>query len=814
MRVAAVALGLGAVPGATTGASAETVQGSAILGTDGWISHRDATATRRPVVLEFRRALDLARKPKALRVAVSADNAFVLYVNGIRVGSGPSTSDRAHWHYSAIDLAPYLRSGHNVVTATVWNFVKPSASLPPRATEAQKSGAYAAEMMSQTGRLAQQSVATGFWLSFEGEGAPLSTGQGGWDVRIDTARSASSGPRQLGLQSYYVGSAPEQVDTRIGTGRPGSEWTAAVAAPAAARPLTADTLPSQRFALVAPGMLVRATGLAGSRFPTGPVTVPANSRATLLLRRDAMISAYPELAFSGGRDARIKLTYGEALVDAAGHKGDRDAMDGRHIVGISDTVIADGASRRYLPLWWRTWRYMEIGVETGPAPLTLDGLRVWETGYPFEQHGYFRSNDPQLDRIWQVGWRTALVDAHDTYMDSSYWEQLQYVGDTRLQALISYAVSGDARLAAQAIDAFAASDVKGGLVEGAWPSRGTNSIATFSLLWVGMLHDWWREQPDTGLVVRNLPRMRTVLQWFEKLETPSGLLRKGPEWYFVDWVGQTAGDRTVFPSYARDGTSCLTSIHYLGALDQAAELEAALGDPALGRADKAKADALRTAIRARCYSASRKLFADNPDLAVFSQQMNVLAVLYDVIQRDEARALLGRVTVPGGGIDAPTGMFPLSYYFAWYLVRAFEHAGMADRYPQLLGTWRNLLKLNYTTWPEERGNTRSDSHAWSAHPTADLLRLVAGIGPAAPGYAQVRIAPELGPLTKLDAAAMTPQGLITVRYRVANDRLRATITKPAALPGWFEWQGQRYPLTGRGRTLVLASPSTNSTTSH
>ena len=56
-------------------------------------------------------------------------------------------------------------------------------------------------------------------------------------------------------------------------------------------------------------------------------------------------------------------------------------------------------------------------------------------------------------------------------MDSSYWEQLQYTGDTRLEMLITYAVSGDARLAANAIEAFAESDADGGLMQGAYPTR-------------------------------------------------------------------------------------------------------------------------------------------------------------------------------------------------------------------------------------------------------------------------------------------------------------------------------------------------------
>jgi alpha-L-rhamnosidase len=214
---------------------------------------------------------------------------------------------------------------------------------------------------------------------------------------------------------------------------------------------------------------------------------------------------------------------------------------------------------------------------------------------------------------------------------------------------------------------------------------------------------------------------------------------------------------------------------------------------------------LREAIRARCWSPERRLFADDPDLATFSQHMNALAVLYDVVPPGQARDLLERITVADKGIDAPVGMATTSYYFAWYLVRAFEHAGLAQRYPALLATWADLLKLHYTTWPESRGDTRSDTHAWSAHPTADLLRIVAGIGPAAPGYARVRIAPALGMLTRLDAAAATPQGSVHVRYRKARGRLQARIVLPPGLTGSFVWEGREYPLVRRKTDLSLAA---------
>lgn len=784
---------------------------------EGWISHAAATSQARPIVLHFRRAIDMKSKPARYPVRVTADNRFILYVNGQRIASGPSTGDVAHWRERAIDLAPYLKRGRNVVAAVVWNGVKP-LNLPANATPQQTSTAQNGALFTNTAPLFQQSVATGFRLTGEGQSEAVSTARPGWRVQEEAGRSFKNGWAQV-KRWYYVASNPETLDAAkvnfdwAGPQEKGEGWQDAVSAPAAAqRGIVADKLPPQRYVPVAVGRVVR-TGLPGGEaFPAQSVTVPANSKATLLIQRDAMVSAYPELDVSGGKGAAIKLTWSEALYDAERNKGDRNLIGERKPIGIWDNFIADGGERTLAPLYWRTWRYAELSVETRDQPLILKGMRVFETGYPFDQVGRFESDDPELARIFDIGWRTAQVDAHETYMDTAYWEQLQYGGDTRLQMLISYAVTGDPRLAEQAIDAFASSDVEGGLMEGAYPTRGNNVIATFGLLWVGMLDDWRMRQRDTAPILRNIPRMRRVIDWFAPYQTASGLLRKSPHWNFVDWVGQSATDRTAFPSYSKEGEeSCLMSAHWLGALQQGAAIETAFGDKAKGLDYAHRADVVKAAIRKRCWVPARGMFADNPDGDRFSQHMNALAILYDVADRKEAQAIIDRITVPGKGIDAPAGITPVSYYFAWYLIQAHVHAGLGDRYLSLLKTWRDLLKLNYTTWPEERdefgqgGNksTRSDSHAWSAHPTADLLGVVAGIGPDAPGYARLKVAPALGLLKTLNATAATPYGLVSVRYRIANGKMNAEVTRPSRLPGDFLWQGRRYPLTRPRTKLTL-----------
>jgi len=768
---------------------------------DGWISHRAADAKSGPVVLHFRRAFDLASVPAAMPVTVTADNRFILFVNGQRIATGPSTGTLALWRTEAIDLAPYLKRGPNVIAAVVWDFVRAPLKAPANGPLPAASA-----LPPQVAPIAQQSAGLGFRLT----GAIVSTLDAGWRVKLDEGHTAVNGRAQVPRGRYYVASAPEVIDAAkadwewAGPVETGGGWEDAVPAPQTVpRHLIADTLPQQSFSPVPAGEMVRSDLAGAEAFPGRAVTVPANTHARILLRRDTMISAYPELTVSGGGGATIKLTYTEALYDTKVERGDRDLVENRQAMGIFDTFIADGARRSFAPLWWRTWRYAELDIHTGSAPLTLESLRVHETGYPFKQVAHFNSNDVALNRIWQVGWRTAQVDAHETYMDSAYWEQLQYTGDTRLQMLISYAVSGDPRLAEQAIEAFAESEAEGGLQQGAYPSRSDNVIATFSLSWVGMLADWSMQQPDRAVIVRNLPRMRTILKWFEPWRKPNGLLGKNPQWNFVDWAGPPGNNRDTFPSYGADGGSCLMTVTWLGALRQGAALETAFGEKAEAASDTAKADAARDAIRAYCWDKTRSLFADTSDGVPFSQHMNILAVLYDVATRQEASAILDRITVPGHGIDAPPELYTSTYYFAWYLVRAFEHAGLADRYPALLQTWRDLLKLHYTTWPESRGETRSDTHAWSAHPTADLLGIVAGIQSAAPGYARLKVAPVLGDIRSLDAAAATPRGTVWVKYTVEGGKLTAEISRPARFPGDFIWKGKSFPLTKPISRFVL-----------
>jgi len=63
-----------------------------------------------------------------------------------------------------------------------------------------------------------------------------------------------------------------------------------------------------------------------------------------------------------------------------------------------------------------------------------------------------------------VSIRTARRCAAETYFDCPYYEQLQYVGDTRIQTLLHYYVSSD-RPTRNAIEQFGWSIMENGLTQ-------------------------------------------------------------------------------------------------------------------------------------------------------------------------------------------------------------------------------------------------------------------------------------------------------------------------------------------------------------
>ena len=105
------------------------------------------------------------------------------------------------------------------------------------------------------------------------------------------------------------------------------------------------------------------------------------------------------------------LVYAEALKDAKGNKGNRNEIDGKTIAGVRDEFRLDGGERRrFQTLWFRTYRYVQLEIETGEEPLRLHDLHGIFVGYPFKLVAQFDSDLAWLADMWddQLARRAAL----------------------------------------------------------------------------------------------------------------------------------------------------------------------------------------------------------------------------------------------------------------------------------------------------------------------------------------------------------------------------------------------------------------------
>ena len=758
-----------------------------------WIRHPGAPGRDMGVYL-FRNSFDLPAVPGRFVVHASADQRYELFVNGARVATGPARGDLDHWRFETVDIAPHLRAGRNLIAAIVWNF---GAEAP----------------------MAQISNETAFILQGDGDAeAVVNTGKT-WKSAVNPAITLLPIDRASIHYSYFVGGPGEIVDASRypwGWEKPDFDdggWSAAETITPGG-PRGARDSPSRWFLVPrgiplmedTPERLEKVARASGGEVPAGvlqgsmPWTIPANSTVTVLLDRGHLTTAYPEVVTSGGRGASISMTYTEALHTPRADggvedKGNRNEVEGKVVTGLRDRFLPDGGSNRmFRTLWWRTFRYVEVTVKTAGEPLTISDVRAAFSAFPFELRAKFESSDPQLREIFDVGWRTSRLDAHETYMDTPYWEQLQYIGDTRIQAIVSMYAGGDDRLARNAIELFDESRIPDGITQSRYPGALPQFIPPFSLFWIGMMHDHWWYAGDATFLKPYLKGAHGVLGWFQARLAPSGLLGTMEWWNYADWVDSFPNGE---PPMLETGESAILTLQFVLALREAADLEAAFGSASQATAYRALADKTAAAVAASCWDAKKSLFADTPGRTSWSQHVNLLGVLANALPAGTAqRALMTRV------LD-DTSLTQTTYYFRFYLFRAMMKAALGDRYLEQLAPWRHMLDLGLTTWAETPDPTRSDSHAWSAHPTADLLTIVAGIEPAAPGFTRVRIRPHLGSLTSLSASLPTPRGDLAVSYRRTAAGLETEVTLPKGVTGSIALAGSPVPLKEGKNTLTL-----------
>lgn len=743
-----------------------------------WISHPFESVYDYNVFL-FRNEFTLEEIDAHNALYVSADNRYRLFVNGQEVSFGPARSSLMYWKYDSLDITSYLRKGKNIIAAEVHN-------------------------LGEHRPAAQFSHKTAFVLQAEGAlGELINTGFGKWKIMENQAYHAIAVTKEM-VHKYYVAGPcdsivaqkypwnwqtlsfddskwlqPKRITLGVGRGyMHGVPWH-----------LVPREIPflEQKNERIPEVVRVDGIDINSIQFihEKGKLIIPGRSKVKFLLDNKVLTMGFPVLEIDKGKGGIIKVIYSEALYNQDGSKGNRNVTKEKEIKGYYDVFIPDGGENRsFRTLWLRTFRFIQFEIETSDEELIIDDYYNVFTAYPFTQNAVFESNNETLNEIWNTGWRTVRLCALETYMDCPYYEQLQYIGDTRLQSLISLYNSGDDRLMRNALKQIDQSRIPEGLTLGRAPSYLPQVTPPFSLYWVDMVHDFYMHREDDEFIKQFLPGIESVLSWFDRhMDKDKGML--GPlDWFnFSDWtVGFMCGSAHGVDT----GNSALISLNYVYALERAAELFQHFNEEDQAVQYKKEAEKIKKSVYQSCFNAERGFLADTPEKKYYSEHTNIFGILTDAIPITKQEEILKNI-IQGSDLISTT------IYYKFYLFQALYKTGLAGYYIELLDPWREMLSKGLSTFEEGDYEERSDCHAWSASPNYDLLATLCGIRPGSPGFRSVTIKPSTNNLEFLKASMPHPKGLISIEVQ-GKVKSTAIISLPQGLTGTFIWKNDEYPL--------------------
>lgn len=639
----------------------------------------------------------LEKVPERCPLQINGRSQFKLYINGESVLFGPCRSVKSVAYLDTLDIAPWLKTGENRLVFQVFSYPE----NPPSREAQGPNYCYGDD---------------------DGPAICLEGSLGGLDLS-DCLHWSAWMDEGMGFNAYgtFLLGANEVVDGKKSLKNPFFQvtWPEEGLLPTQiVQPFAIDPF-GQR---VGKTFLPRPIPLLYRREKTflcwEVSTIPAHTVARFVLDAGELTTAYFRVGFQGGKGAKVQLMYAESYFqrgsDGKPVKVIRDDPSG-FIDGVYDQYTV-GGDTVYEPFRFRTFRFIQVTVETGEESLTILPQPYLETAYPLENTKKPAFTDPKKEKLYDVAFRTLQLCAHDTFEDCPYYEQLMYACDTRLEILFTYAATDDLALPRQAIRLFGSSLLENGFTQARFPSRSQQIIPAFALHFVLMLEDYVNETGDLDFIAPYVPLAERIVETFLNKRCASGLLAPQGYWDYFDWTVEWASRGPAStPTAVRDGESALQNLFFVYTCQSFCRLLPKFHRTELANHYLAECQTLLTLVEERCFDSVRGLYREGPKTEEYSQHTQIYAVLTGLVQGEKARRVMEQVLTDKSLVQC-------SFMQQYYLFRALEKAGMYEYTVSLWQAWQDFIDLHCTTFPETPFDPRSDCHAWSALPLLEFAK--------------------------------------------------------------------------------------------
>lgn len=451
---------------------------------------------------------------------------------------------------------------------------------------------------------------------------------------------------------------------------------------------------------------------------------------------------------------QVTLQYGETR---------EEAMDADHCETFQTFSVPAGKSD-YTVDHSNALRYVFVSA----ANATYDDLSLLYEYSPLDYRASFRSNDEELNRIWEVGRYTLQLTTREVFIDGIKRDRWAWSGDACQSYLMNYYMFFNQPAVKRTIYTLRGGDPV---------ICHLNNILDYSFYWFISIYDYYLYTGDKQFLVQVYPKMESLMDFILERRNGEGLVEglQG-DWVYVDWF-----DREVDLT----GEVSFEQILFCRSLEAMAQCAGVLGI----ENEKANYTLLAGKVKdklgnfwddkAHGFIFNRK---DGQLSSVITKHANMFAVNFDYVTSEQKNQIKTDVLM---NRDIPAISTP---YMRFYELEALCKLG-EQQYVlnEMKNYWGGMLKLGATTFwekynPEASGLEhyamygrpfgKSLCHAWGASPVYLLGKYFVGVKPIAPGYREFEVTPVLGGLEWFESSVPTPNGDI----KVYMDKGKITVT--------------------------------------
>lgn len=462
------------------------------------------------------------------------------------------------------------------------------------------------------------------------------------------------------------------------------------------------------------------------------------------------------------KNAKIRIRFGESASEAMSEIGGKKNATNDHSLRDFETGVPWLGK---LETGNSGFRFVRIDLLTPSSELSLKEVSAKFIYRDIPYLGSFRCSDKRLDKIWETGAYTVLLNMQNYLWDGIKRDRLVWVGDMNPEIMTINSVFGFNETVPLSLD----------LCRDITPlPQWMNGISSYSLWWIINHYNWYYYTGNKEYLLEQKEYLIKLLnQAIEKIDKDGCEVLDGGR--FLDWPSND--DKKAIHA----GLQSLMII----ALNAGREICNTIDLPEMSK---------------KCNDAVMLLKKNIPEHNNSKQAASLMA-LSGLLAADKANDVI-----------SADGSKRFSTFYGYYMLEAKALAGdYTGALNNIREYWGAMLDYGATTFWEDfnldwiKNASRIDElvpagkddlhgdfgaycylgfrhslcHGWASGPTAWISKYVLGVIPVEPGFKKVKIVPHLGDLSFAEGTFPTPNGIIKIKHVKQKD---GTIKSDIVLP--------------------------------